>query len=77
MKGIESVDAADLKKRWLAYRIQTPWEKYDIMKQYRKCIPEEDQAEIWQDVEAQKHHFPSRSHVWKKTLQKAPRKAPR
>lgn len=74
MNGIESTDAVDIKKRWLAKRIAQPWQKYDLMKEYRRCIPEEDQAEIWQDVDAHKDQFPTRSHVWKRNLQKAPRK---
>ncbi|XP_072933496.1 large ribosomal subunit protein bL19m [Epargyreus clarus] len=29
---------------------KTPWEKYDLMKQYRKTIPVEDQTDIWGEV---------------------------
>lgn len=33
----------------------TPWEKYDLMKEYRKSIPEEDQQEIYKEVYSQLH----------------------
>lgn len=29
---------------------QTPWEKYDLMKQYRKTIPEEEQTVVYSEV---------------------------
>lgn len=29
---------------------ETPWEKYDLMKEYRRLIPEEEQTEIYQEV---------------------------
>lgn len=76
-KGIESTADAPIKKQWTAKKIQQPWEKYDLMKEYRRTITEEDQLEIWKDVDEQKDKFPTRSHVWKKNLQKAPRKASR
>lgn len=31
----------------------TPWEKYDLMKQYRKSIPNEEQQEIYSEVYSQ------------------------
>lgn len=34
---------------------QTPWEKYDLMKQYRATIPEEEQKEIFAEVYSQLH----------------------
>ena len=78
MKGIDDVfSQVPIKKQWIAKRHQQPWEKYDLMKEYRRSIPEEDQLEIWKDVDEQKDKFPKRSQVWKKNLQKAPRKASR
>ncbi|XP_065308341.1 large ribosomal subunit protein bL19m isoform X3 [Dermacentor albipictus] len=36
-----------------AAAVATPWERYDLMKQYREVITEEDQLPIWEQVE---HH---------------------
>lgn len=32
---------------------EKPWEKYDLMKEYRATIPEEEQAEIFQEISSQ------------------------
>lgn len=71
-RGIESIEAAPFRKRETARLHQTPWENYDLMKEYRRCIPEEDQVEIWEELDAHKDKFPTRKHVWKRNLQKAP-----
>lgn len=34
---------------------EKPWEKYDLMKDYRKTIPEEEQNEIYSEVFTQLH----------------------
>lgn len=34
-----------------------PWEKYDLMKQYRATIPEEEQQEIYAEVHSQMHQL--------------------
>lgn len=34
---------------------EKPWEKYDLMKDYRKTIPEEEQDEIYSEVFTQLH----------------------
>ncbi|KAL1436562.1 hypothetical protein MTO96_049465 [Rhipicephalus appendiculatus] len=34
-----------------AAAVATPWERYDLMKQYRQVITEEDQLPIWEQVE--------------------------
>lgn len=36
---------------------RTPWEKYDLVKEYRKTIPEEEQQEIYADVYSQLHQM--------------------
>ncbi|KAG8313204.1 mitochondrial 54S ribosomal protein YmL19 [Homalodisca vitripennis] len=36
-------------------RLSTPWEKYDLMKQYRLTIPEEEQNEIYAEVYSELH----------------------
>uniref|UniRef100_A0A131XE38 Large ribosomal subunit protein bL19m n=1 Tax=Hyalomma excavatum TaxID=257692 RepID=A0A131XE38_9ACAR len=52
LKGIEELvlKKKDIKK---AAAVATPWERYDLMKQYRQVITEEDQLPIWEQVE---HH---------------------
>lgn len=40
-----------------AEKLATPWEKYDLMKQYRKSIPEEEQTEIFSEVYSQLHQL--------------------
>lgn len=37
--------------------LKTPWEKYDLVKEYRKTIPEEEQQEIYADVYSQLHQL--------------------
>lgn len=34
-----------------AEKVKTPWERYDLMKQYRQVITEEDQLPIWEQVD--------------------------
>ncbi|XP_054716413.1 39S ribosomal protein L19, mitochondrial-like [Uloborus diversus] len=57
-----------------ARKLQQPWEEYDLMKQYRRCIPEEDQVEIWQDVAKHRANFPAKKQIWKRNLLKSTRK---
>uniref|UniRef100_A0A1A9UPB1 39S ribosomal protein L19, mitochondrial n=1 Tax=Glossina austeni TaxID=7395 RepID=A0A1A9UPB1_GLOAU len=47
-RGISNIDEylAD-KRRRTAKDHEKPWEKYDLMKQYRSTIPEEQQKEIY------------------------------
>lgn len=53
LKGIEQLD---LPQRFFdrAKTVATPWTKYDLMKEYRSIISEEDQKEIFAEV--QEHH---------------------
>lgn len=37
--------------------VATPWEKYDLMKEYRKTIPQEEQQEIYAEVYSQLHQL--------------------
>ncbi|KAF2896637.1 hypothetical protein ILUMI_09540 [Ignelater luminosus] len=52
LKGIEQID---LPERFFirAKELATPWEKYDMMKQYMKTIPEEEQTEIFAEIQQQ------------------------
>jgi len=70
LKGIESLEGVPLERELLARKNKKPWEAYDLMKEYRRCIPEEDQVEIWQDLEGYKHKFPKRKQAWKRSLQR-------
>ena len=40
-----------------AQRIEKPWEKYDLMKEYRRSIPEEEQNQIYSEVYSQLHQL--------------------
>lgn len=51
LKGVENVDELLYDKhRRLAAAAETPWEKYDLMKEYRKSIPEEEQSQIFAEI---------------------------
>ncbi|GIY70221.1 39S ribosomal protein L19, mitochondrial, partial [Caerostris extrusa] len=74
LKGIEPIEDMHWKRRRILRKIIQPMhdrERYDIMKEYRRCIPEEDQEEIWKEVDQYRVKFPVRKQMWKRTLQKA------
>lgn len=74
---LQGVEKFELKEKLFiqARKLARPWEKYDLMKQYRHCIPEEDQKEIWEDVDRHHTQFQSKRQQQKrKVLQKAPSK---
>lgn len=51
LKGVENVDELLYDKhRRMAKRAETPWEKYDLMKEYRRSIPEEEQTQIFSEI---------------------------
>lgn len=51
LQGVENVDELlyDKHRRKAAERA-TPWEKYDLMKEYRRSIPEEEQSNIFAEI---------------------------
>lgn len=52
LKGIENIDALLYEKhRRKAAKVEKPWEKYDLMLQYRKTIPEEEQNKIFGEIQ--------------------------
>ncbi|XP_055613721.1 39S ribosomal protein L19, mitochondrial [Uranotaenia lowii] len=58
LQGVANVDEhTNEKKRLKAERLATPWEKYDLMKEYRRTIPEEEQKEIFAEVYSQLHQL--------------------
>lgn len=56
-KGMKGLADLGLEERFYkrAEELATPWEKYDLMKQYRKTIPEEEQKEIFAEVYSELH----------------------
>ncbi|KAL9905207.1 LOW QUALITY PROTEIN: large ribosomal subunit protein bL19m-like, partial [Glossina fuscipes fuscipes] len=51
LRGISNIDEyLTDKRRRTAKDHEKPWEKYDLMKQYRSTIPEEHQKEIYSQV---------------------------
>ncbi|KAF8773842.1 39S ribosomal protein L19 like protein [Argiope bruennichi] len=74
LKGIEPLGELHWKRRRILRTKIQPMQvldNYDLMKQYRRSIPEEDQQEIWEDVDKHKANFPARKQIWKRALQKA------
>ncbi|CAI6368810.1 unnamed protein product [Macrosiphum euphorbiae] len=54
MKGLADLGLED-RFYERAEELATPWEKYDLMKHYRKTIPEEEQKEIFAEVYSELH----------------------
>ncbi|XP_053695771.1 39S ribosomal protein L19, mitochondrial [Sabethes cyaneus] len=56
LQGVANVDEhTNEKKRLKAEKLATPWERFDLMKEYRRTIPEEEQKEIFAEVYSQLH----------------------
>lgn len=56
LQGVSNIDQyLKDKHRKSAEKVQKPWEKYDLMKQYRATIPEEEQKEIFAEVHTELH----------------------
>lgn len=51
LQGVENIDELLYDKhRRLAAKRATPWEKYDLMKEYRRSIPEQEQKEVYSEI---------------------------
>lgn len=51
LKGVEDLDQhLNLWRKQQKVKHETPWEKYDLMKEYRKTITEEEQSEIFSEI---------------------------
>lgn len=51
LQGVENLDELLYDKhRRKAKTAETPWEKYDLMKEYRRTIPEEEQNLIFSEI---------------------------
>ncbi|XP_037954356.1 39S ribosomal protein L19, mitochondrial [Teleopsis dalmanni] len=58
LQGVVDTDSFITDKmRMQKKKHETPWEKYDMMKQYRATIPEEEQRIIYADVHSQLHQL--------------------
>ncbi|XP_023301741.2 39S ribosomal protein L19, mitochondrial [Lucilia cuprina] len=58
LKGVSNIDEyINEKNRRKALAHEKPWEKYDLMKQYRATIPEDEQKEIFAEVYSQLHQM--------------------
>ncbi|EDW38211.1 GL12468 [Drosophila persimilis] len=56
LRGVANIDQyIKDKHRKSAEKVQKPWEKYDLMKQYRSTIPEEEQKEVFAEVHTELH----------------------
>ncbi|CAH0596241.1 unnamed protein product [Chrysodeixis includens] len=54
LKGVANIEEHLREKDRVRRELRaTPWEKYDLMKQYRKTIPMEEQNDIWAEVNSQ------------------------
>ncbi|EFA01965.1 39S ribosomal protein L19, mitochondrial-like Protein [Tribolium castaneum] len=56
-KHLKGVQDLELPQRFYdkAKEVDTPWEKYDLMKQYMRTIPEEEQHEIFSELQTHLH----------------------
>lgn len=56
LKGVSNIEEVCSKHRMMKAQLKMhtrPWEKYDLMKQYRKTIPEEEQQAVYSEVYGQ------------------------
>ncbi|KAI4495584.1 hypothetical protein M0802_008596 [Mischocyttarus mexicanus] len=51
LKGIKNINVCH-KRAKKARKLATPWEKYDLMRAYRETIPEEEQIDIFSEVQS-------------------------
>lgn len=49
LKGVMELELPEIIWKRAA-KVATPWEKFDLMKEYRCTIPEEQQVPIWEEV---------------------------
>ncbi|XP_058062200.1 large ribosomal subunit protein bL19m [Anopheles bellator] len=56
LRGVANMEEhTNERRRVNAARLATPWEKYDLMKEYRRSIPEEEQKEIFTEIYSTLH----------------------
>ncbi|XP_058453060.1 large ribosomal subunit protein bL19m [Malaya genurostris] len=58
LQGVANIDEhTNTKKRLKAEKLATPWERFDLMKEYRRTIPEEEQKQVFTEVYSQLHQL--------------------
>ncbi|XP_050307745.1 39S ribosomal protein L19, mitochondrial [Anthonomus grandis grandis] len=58
LKGVQDLGLPEkFYKR--AKELEKPWEKYDLMKEYMRTIPEEEQLQIYSEVQSELHKLES------------------
>uniref|UniRef100_A0A087ZH15 Large ribosomal subunit protein bL19m n=1 Tax=Anopheles darlingi TaxID=43151 RepID=A0A087ZH15_ANODA len=56
LQGVANIEEhTNERRRRKAALVATPWEKYDLMKEYRRSIPEEEQKEIFTEIYSTLH----------------------
>uniref|UniRef100_A0A182JRG6 Large ribosomal subunit protein bL19m n=1 Tax=Anopheles christyi TaxID=43041 RepID=A0A182JRG6_9DIPT len=56
LQGVANIEEhTNERRRRKAEAVAKPWEKYDLMKEYRRTIPEEEQKEIFTEIYSQLH----------------------
>ncbi|CAG4960241.1 unnamed protein product [Colias eurytheme] len=75
LKGVSNIEEHLKEKDRVRRELRkTPWEKYDLMKQYRKTIPMEEQNEIWGEVYNQLQQMKvARKKIARKRVTTAPK----
>lgn len=67
-KGIDDVEQYITEKmKGQKKKLEEPWEKYDLMKEYRRTIPEEEQNEIFSEVFAELQQLSMKNQKIKKS----------
>ncbi|XP_055716493.1 39S ribosomal protein L19, mitochondrial [Phlebotomus papatasi] len=77
LKGVSNVLEHCIEKHLRkAKKVETPWEKYDLMKQYRRTIPEEEQNAVYSEVFSELHQLElMRKKLKRKKVFMRPKKA--
>lgn len=74
-KNLRGLQDLGLRERFYerAKQLATPWEKYDLMKEYRCLIPEEEQQEIYAEVHQQQKELDKKyKHGKRKVIARNP-----
>lgn len=67
LKGVSNINELITEKmKGKAKKIETPWEEYDLMKQYRTVIPEEEQRSIYSEIAPQLNNLQQQRKTFKR-----------
>ncbi|CAG9860848.1 unnamed protein product [Phyllotreta striolata] len=69
-KNLKGLQDLELPERFYkkAEKLATPWEKYDLMKEYMRTIPEEEQLEIFNEIDSRLEKLQVQSKKMKKRV---------